>query len=635
MSRSLAQALIATLCSLAILAVVVWLERQSASAPAPPPSTREVPILRSVDTPPVDDDLPTDNPVETRLVTLDTADGAGLTAALFRPDAQRFRGAGVLLLPDGRAALGGAVTAGLAAGLAQAGYPTLVLGPRASDPLGSSTRLADMSGDVRAGIDYLAALGTPQVLLAGHGLGSVAAVAYTAELSDRRVAALGLYGPLDDLPERTRDLWVGPARYARLTADAEAQVARGAPGALLVAPLGTGGADQAVAAAAWLDWRGPAARTRATETVGGFGIPIFVAYGRGEQLGGASGQVAAEAPAQAVYEAATAALWPELYAADGALADDPAALAAATADWLQAVGLSTAALPPTVGARPVARLPAATYQTAFNVVDAAGSAPSSIWYAPNADPVGVAALVVTGSEAALYTGPAAALGPGLAERGYPTLAVALPATAKGAGADPRLAQRDDLRAALDWLATQGYARVALLAAGADAGAAAAYVSQADDPRVRALALVGAPADLPTRTREQLGGAEYARVSAWAADQTARGQGDALTLLPGREGTPQPVSAAAFRAWYADDARADTRALVRGLTQPLLLVEPAADAKAGEELLAAAERSAAKQRVVLPAAAASGSRGAAPDSGSAIAGAVATWLDARRGDAAFR
>lgn len=118
---------------------------------------------------------------------------------------------------------------------AQRGFTVLALNRRDAGPDsgGGAVLFEDATLDLQAGIDLLQALGYPAVFVAGHSQGTQNAAIYPSFSGDERVAAVGLYGVVDDGRSTARDLlfWevvLGPDNgYSGLVALNEQLIAAG------------------------------------------------------------------------------------------------------------------------------------------------------------------------------------------------------------------------------------------------------------------------------------------------------------------------------------------------------------------------------------------------------------------------
>ena len=99
--------------------------------------------------------------------------------------------------------------------LAARGYTTLsILSRHSSGPnrayMGTSFDVA--TKDIKAAVDWLDDLGAPQIILAGHSLGSIRITRYMVETEDARVDAMVHFAPTRNMPDWMR-IGMGEADY--------------------------------------------------------------------------------------------------------------------------------------------------------------------------------------------------------------------------------------------------------------------------------------------------------------------------------------------------------------------------------------------------------------------------------------
>ncbi|HZU04679.1 MAG TPA: alpha/beta fold hydrolase [Chloroflexota bacterium] len=573
-------------------------------------------------------------PVVTELVKVPTEDGVVLDGALYTPDTPERRTTAALIIHGIYGNFYGAVPTFLGRGLAAAGYPTLALNLRSHDHHYIHSVFPDTAKDIRAGIDYLIEQGARQVYLAGHSLGTVSTPYYVATADDPRVAALGLYAPLDDLPSIQRHYQLGPEEYDRWVAQARELVARGEGDTVLLAPMGIRGDLRRLSAATFLSWRGPEAETVPVRWLPQVRVPLLVVYGEDDWVRGPAGQRHFREHAQAVYAAATAAPQRAVRETPGDhfFTGHEEAVVRLTVDWLAELGLDAS--------QPAARPAPGPYTTELVFFASDDGTPlQGALYLPRGAAQPVAVIVLHGTEGNFYSSVPGFLAPGLAARGYPTLAL------NRRDHDDGFARSDfegglrDVRAAVDFLAARGYPRVVLAGHSLGSTFASAYVPQTGDARVVALVLLGALADLPARTQEFVPPEEYARTWAWAAEQVAAGRDWELTFIPFYTGGQLLTSARAFLSYRVPGSLAVPREQIRGVALPLLLVHDSNDTVARLEFSQEiAANALAAPRVDLVELVDPVPR--SPNAGHAHVGleaetitAVADWLDAHVGAAA--
>ena len=175
-----------------------------------------------------------------------------------------------------------------------------------------------------------------------------------------------------------------------------------------------------------------------------------------------------------------------------------------------------------------------------------GVALDGAWYRPEggARP-GTAVLLVHGKARNFYTGPSRFLAPHIVGRGFAALAInrrghdviySKPGLREPAGAAYEIFadSQQDILGAADWLAAQGYPRLALVGH-SFGGVASAFFAAEHPERVVALILcsaaAGGPAYLERVSKEWLVGEGLAGLLERAREMRAGGRGEELLLTP--------------------------------------------------------------------------------------------------------
>jgi pimeloyl-ACP methyl ester carboxylesterase len=240
-----------------------------------------------------------------------------------------------------------------------------------------------------------------------------------------------------------------------------------------------------------------------------------------------------------------------------------------TLDWLRERGLDAT--------QPVARPQPGPYSTELVFFASEDGTPlQGALYTPRGTPKPLAVLTLHGTESNFYSNVAGFLGPGLAERGYPVLALNRRDHDDGFARSDVPGGLSDVRAGVDFLAARGYPKVVLAGHSLGTVFASAYLPQTGDARVAALVLSGALADLPSRTQEFVAPDEYARTRAWAEQMVAEGRDLEVTLIPYYTGGQLLTSARAFLSYRVAGSLAAPKEQIRSVALPILIVHDSND-----------------------------------------------------------
>lgn len=476
------------------------------------------------------------------LGTVTTNDGVTLPTVLTIPaGGMNTGGAAILHLPDGPgiSAVQPAVTSRtVAAGLARLGYPSLSLEPRYVQSYAFS-RFDDAISDVRAAVDMLQVRGFSNIVLAGHGLGTLLMARYMAETADGRIKAVAVFAPSADLAEAWRAS-TGDEKYWDTVETASKAVTTGGRGEFI--DLGDG---LIFTPAAFLDWYGPTAKTSLTANMAGIDTPIFLAAGDRD----------ASVPKGRLERLKSVAFLSkqiEIKYYPGAGHDLTAArdqLVADTGAWLARLNLEP---PP---------------RTVMTLVDATakdGTALAGVLYTPatGADRARPAILIAHGWTADIMRQTPHWLAQRLAQRGYTVLAFQTRASGfrgvvKGKLEDIPM----DIAAWVTFMSGRGHST--LVAAGHSTGALwfSYYLSETKDPRLKAAIYLAPMRDMPAHARAAMGEDRYARAVLEAGEAVRDGVGASRLIntpfpQPTYEDDPrQPmflsVPGSGFTYYYAD------------------------------------------------------------------------------------
>ncbi len=162
-----------------------------------------------------------DEPCETRLntdtdvfpVTLFADDGFELPGALYVPKEDaliggEYRQVAMVVSHGAMGSFSSSVPKLLGLQASPLGFTVLALDRRDAGPTagGGTVLFEDATLDLGVGVDLLAALGYESIYVAGHSQGTQNASIYPSFAADPRVAAVGMYGQVDDGRSTARDL---------------------------------------------------------------------------------------------------------------------------------------------------------------------------------------------------------------------------------------------------------------------------------------------------------------------------------------------------------------------------------------------------------------------------------------------
>lgn len=458
------------------------------------------------------------------LATVTTSDGVTLPSVLTFPAAGvNTGGAAILHLPDGpgiSAVQPNTMSRIIASGLARLGYTNLSLEPRYVQSYAFS-RFDDAVADVRAAVDMLEVRGFSNIVLAGHGLGSLLGARYMAETADARIKAVVALAPSPDLAESWRAS-MGDEKYWDTVETASKAAATGGRGEFI--DLGGG---LIFTPPSFLDWYGPNAKTSMTASMAGIGKPLFLAAGE-RDASVPKGRLERLKAVAFLSKQADIKYYPGAghdlsVARDQVIADIGA--------WLARLDLAP---PPRIQ---------------MTLVDASakdGTALAGILYAPagGADRTRPAILIAHGWTADIMRSAPHWLGQRLAQRGYTVLAFQTRASGFRGAVKGKLEDIPlDIAAWVNFMGARGF--TSLVAAGHSTGALwfSYYLNETKDARIKAAIYLAPMRDMPAHARAAMGEDRYARAVLEAGEAVRDGQG-ATRLI----NTPFP------QAVYEDDPR---------------------------------------------------------------------------------
>ena len=139
--------------------------------------------------------------------------------------------------------------------------------------------------DVKAAVDWLSRMGMSDIILVGHSLGSIRITRYWIDTRDARIKAMIHYAPTRDMPEWAR-AGFGEERYRQIVDRLSMLVSEGRGDEYVfdtfeMPPPAPPGIERGFlqSAATWLDWWGPAARTRNSVGFAELDMPLLLVSG--------------------------------------------------------------------------------------------------------------------------------------------------------------------------------------------------------------------------------------------------------------------------------------------------------------------------------------------------------------------
>lgn len=459
------------------------------------------------------------------ITTVVTSDGLRLPAVFTYPVGGAYSGGPAILhLPDGpgTSAVHPASAARFAAeGLAVHGFVNLSLEPRYVQSYAFS-RFDDAVADVSAAVEMLIARGFTDVILSGHGLGTLLAARYVVETGDSRVKAVVLYSPSRNLSEAWRRA-AGEEKYWDTVDTASKAVSEGGRGAFV--DLGEG---LIFTPASFLDWYGPAAKASLAANLPGIDRPVFLAAGSQDPIVSKGRLEQLEAVAFLAPQIET-----KYYTGTGHdFTGARETLAADTARWLASIGVT----------------PAVRISTKLvDVTTADGAVLSGVLYAPAGAARAKnrpAILIAHGWTGDIMRSTSHWLGRRLAQKGYTALAFQTRSSGfRGIVSGELEDVPADIASWVDFMEEEGYGP--LVAAGHSTGSLwfSYYLNQTRDERIKGALYLAPMRDMPRHARLAMGEDRYARMVLEA--QEAVRDGDGGTHL---------INAPFPQAAYDDDAR---------------------------------------------------------------------------------
>ena len=458
------------------------------------------------------------------VVSFTTDDGVELPAVLVYPDSgMNINGPAVLHLhggPGGSPVRLNSAARYVANGLAQAGYTNLSIESRHASRY-SFTRFDEVIEDIRGGIDVLASRGFTDIVLAGAGLGSLRMARYMIETDDARVKALVHYSPTQNMADNWRQR-VGEEVYWATVDQAAKAVAEG--GRQPFIDLGDG---LIFLPNSFLDWFGPTAKTSLSANVAGIDRPMLMLAGEQDPLV-PKGRLEELKAVAFISPRVDIKYYPGVGRVFEGVRDE---VVADTLAWLTDIGLP-----------PITKIKTEV----VDVTAPGGASLAGVLYSPTngADPSKPAFMLMHSWTSDVMRSSNHWLGVRLAQAGY--VALAFQHRSSGyrgivRGTLENLPQ--DFNTWADFMAARGHDT--LIGGGHGVGGLwwSYYLSETQDPRVKAMVYLAPARDMPQHARTGMGEDLYARAVLEAQEAVRDG-----------EGTTHLIDYPFPQAGYPDDPR---------------------------------------------------------------------------------
>ena len=508
------------------------------------------------------------------VVTLLADDGGRIPAILMYPATGiNTHNPGVVLL---HAELGGHPMRGryaprwAAEHMARLGYTTLSPVSRHSTGRDARTYRAQpfetVTIDTKAAIDFLAQLGAQDIVLAGHGVGSMRISRYMADTQDSRVKAMIHYSPSRDMPDWMRAN-MGKERYLNAVDRFSTMVSEGRGDDHILevyelsqpAPPGQE-RELMQTARTWLNWWSPASLTRNTVAFKDLHVPQLLLAGDKDKF--VTLPYMEELKASAANAPGVELRWYE-GGVDHEFSGARTRAPQDTTDWLASLGL---------GSRP---------DVITHFVDTVaddGHPLSAVFYTPadNSAKGKATFMMFHGYAGGIMWSPNHWLCVRLAQAGHACLA---PET-RGLSTDALLRTMEeetpDFKAWVDWLENEGYDKMVLAGHSWGGIRISHYMAEQQDPRVKGMIYLAPTIDAAESVEKAMGQDAYRALVAKAESIVASGKPDVVVavyeqLPPAKPNsiTVRPQSARSFLSHWGPNANTVHTEQIRKVNVPIL------------------------------------------------------------------
>ena len=467
--------------------------------------------------------------------------------------------------------------------LAARGYTTLsILSRHSSGPnrayMGAAFNIATQ--DIKAAVDWLADLGAPKIILAGHSLGSIRITRYMVETEDSRINAMVHFAPTRNMPDWMR-IGMGEANYLAFMDEMAQMVSEGrgkevvaqfydmpppAPAGIVLTNMHT--------AETWLNWWGPAAQTRNSVWLKEIKVPVFLSAGSKDGFVDKAwlDEVADAARAQS----------PEVEVkwydgADHVYSGFQAEASEDVRQWLLELDL---------GARPAIRT------RLVDSVSTDGRPLSGIVYEPmDGDVSGPGYFTMYGYSGDIMWSSNHWLCVRLAQAGRRCVAGQTRGANQSIVRQTLESEMPDIAGWVDFLEREGHSKVVLEGHSWGGIRITRYKVSTDDPRVAGLVYLAPTRNAPDNLKQSMGDEAYEAVVAEAEGLVAQGRGATAMVTARYEMMPpappgvqimRPQIAASFLSHWGPDANTTHTDQIRDVKVPILAITGSKDVFVDED-----------------------------------------------------